>query len=302
MESKLIIILGPTASGKTELAIKLAQKFNGEIISADSRQIYRGMNIGTAKPIDKGGIPHYLIDVVNPDEEWTLAQFQRMAKEKIEDIQQQGKIPFLVGGTGLYIQAVVDNLEIPKVAPSQALRKKLEQKSTQELFEDLKRLDSKTAETIDSKNKRRLIRALEVIIISRASFVSAKKIGESLFETLQIGIRISQEKIYKRIDKRVEEQIEQGLESEVRRIYEELSQKLPEEKIWQLPSMSGICYQEFKNYFEGKINLAEVIRLIKLHNRQYARKQMTWFKRDKRIHWVEKLEEVEELIRDLLSK
>ena len=302
MESKLIVILGLTASGKTEWAIKLAQKFSGEIISADSRQIYRGMNIGTAKPLNKEGIPHYLIDVVNPDEEWTLAQFQRMAKEKIEDIQQQGKIPFLVGGTGLYIQAVVDNLEIPKVAPSQALRKKLEQKSTQELFEDLKRLDPKTAENIDSKNKRRLIRALEVIIISRASFVSAKKIGESLFETLQIGIRISQEKIYKRIDKRVEEQMEQGLESEVKKIYEELSQKLPEEKIWQLPSMSGICYQEFKGYFEGQIDLAEVVNLIKLHNRQYVRKQMTWFKRDKRIHWVAKFEEAEDLIRDFLSK
>jgi tRNA dimethylallyltransferase len=302
MRSKLIVILGSTASGKTEWAIKLAQKFNGEIISADSRQIYRGMDIGTAKPIDKGGIPHYLIDVVNPDEEWTLAQFQKMAKEKIENIQQQSKIPFLVGGTGLYIQAVVDNLEIPKVAPSQALRKKLEQKSTQELFEDLKRLDLKTAEIIDSKNRRRLIRALEVRIISKASFISAKQIGESLFETLQIGIRISQEKIYKRIDKRVEEQIEQGLESEVKKICEELSQKLPEEKIWQLPSMSGICYQEFKGYLEGKIDLAEVIKLIKLHNRQYARKQITWFKRDKRIHWVTKFEEAEDLIRNFLSK
>ena len=163
-------------------------------------------------------------------------------------------------------------------------------------------MDPKTAENIDSKNKRRLIRALEVIIISRASFVSAKKIGESLFETLQIGIRISQEKIYKRIDKRVEEQIEQGLESEVKKICEELSQKLPEEKIWQLPSMSGICYQEFKGYLEGKIDLAEVIKLIKLHNRQYARKQITWFKRDKRIHWVTKFEEAEDLIRNFLSK
>jgi tRNA dimethylallyltransferase len=302
MESKLIVILGPTASGKTEWAIKLAQKFNGEIISADSRQIYRGMDIGTAKPLNKGGIPHYLIDVVNPDEEWTLAQFQKMAKEKIEDIQQQSKIPFLVGGTGLYIQAVVDNLEIPKVAPSQALRKKLEQKSTQELFEDLKRLDPKTAEIIDSKNKRRLIRALEVRIISKASFISAKQIGRSLFDTLQIGIKISREKLYNRIDKRVEEQMEQGLGSEVKRIYEELSQKLPEEKIWQLSSVSGICYQEFKGYFEGKIDLTEVIKLIKLHNRQYARKQITWFKRDKRIHWVTKLEKVEELIKNFLNK
>lgn len=302
MKPKLIVILGPTASGKSEWAIKLAKKFNGEIISADSRQIYRGMDIGTAKPFDRGGVPHHLIDNVNPEEEFTVAQYKKMAIEKIKEIQSQGKIPFLVGGTGLYIQAVVDNLEIPKVVPSQALRRKLEEKSTEELFEDLKRLDPKTAQIIDRKNKRRLIRALEVKILSGISFVSAKKIGEPLFDTLQIGIKISREKLYKNIDKRVEEQIEQGLESEVSNIYEELSKKMPEEKIWQLPSMSGICYQEFKEYLEGKIDLPEVIKLIQLHCRQYARRQLTWFKRDKRIHWVKNLEETEKLISEFLVK
>lgn len=302
MKNLLIVILGQTASGKSDWAIKLAKKFNGEVISADSRQIYRGMDIGTAKPLNQEGIPHHLIDIVNPGEKFTVAQYKKIAIEKIEDIKLREKIPFLVGGTGLYIQAVVDNLEIPKVAPSEALRRKLEEKSTEELFEDLKRLDPKTAETIDAKNKRRLIRALEVKILSGVSFVSAKQIAEPLFNTLQIGIKIPQEKLYKKIDKRVEEQIGRGLESEVRNIYEDLAKKMPEEKIWQLPSMTGLFYQEFKEYLESKIDLAEVIRLIKLHHRQYARRQMSWFKRDKRIHWLEKLEEAEKLIEDFLKK
>jgi len=302
MKPKLIVILGPTASGKTDWAIKLAEKFGGEIISVDSRQIYRGMDIGTAKVFDKEDSPHHLIDIVNPEEEFTVAQYKKLAKDLIKDINQRRKLPFLVGGTGLYIQAVIDNFEIPKVLPSQALRKKLEEKSIEELFGDLERLDPRTAETIDSKNKRRLIRALEVKILSGVSFVSAKKIGEPIFDILQIGIEISRERLCKRIDKRVEEQIDQGLESEVKNIYDELSKRIPEEKIWQLPSMSGICYQEFKKYFEDKIDLAEVIKLIKLHNRQYARRQMTWFKRDKRIHWLEKIEEADELIKEFLKR
>jgi len=302
MKNKLIVILGHTASGKTDWAIRLAQRFNGEIISADSRQIYRGMDIGTAKPLDIKGIPHHLIDIINPDEDFSVAQYKKLARDSIEDINQRGKIPFLAGGTGLYIQSVIDNLDIPKVVPSKALRRKLEEKSAQELFEDLKRIDKKTAEIIDSKNKRRLIRALEVKLLSGISFVSAKKIGEPLFDTLQIGIKISREKLYRNIDKRVGEQIEQGLETEVKNIYNELLNKLPEERIWQLPSMSGICYQEFKEYFESKIDLAEVVKLIKLHNRQYARRQITWFKRDRRIHWLEKLEEAEKLIKEFLKK
>lgn len=299
---KLIVIVGPTASGKSNLAIKLAQKFQGEIVSADSRQIYRGMDIGTAKSSNKEGILHHLIDIVNPDEEFTLAEYKKIVIEKIKEVLSREKIPFLVGGTGLYIKSVVDNLEIPKVAPSKILREKMERKAVQELFEDLKRLDPKTAEIIDSKNKRRLIRALEVKTLSGISLVSAKGIGQPLFRSLQIGIKISRENLYKNIDQRVEEQIEQGLESEVRNIFTELSSKMAEEKIWFLPSMSGICYQEFKEYFEGKIGLEKVVQKIKLHNRQYARRQITWFKKDKRIHWIEKLEEAEKLISEFLGK
>lgn len=302
MKPKLIVILGQTASGKSGLAIKLAKKFDGEIVSADSRQIYRRMDIGTAKPLNQEGIPHHLIDIVNPDEEFTLSEYKKFAVGKINEILERKKTPFLVGGAGLYIKAVIDNFGIPKVASNKILRKKLEKQSTQKLFEDLKRFDPQTAESIDSKNKRRLIRAFEVKIFSGISFVSAKKIAEPYFNTLQIGIKISREKLYKNIDRRVEDAIEQGLESEVENIYADLSRKSPDEKIWSLPSMSSLFYQEFKEYFENKIGIGEVVKLIKLHHRQYARRQMTWFKRDKRIHWIEKLETAEKLISEFLTQ
>jgi len=299
---KLIIITGPTASGKSELGIKLAKKFNGEIVSADSRQIYWGMDIGTGKTQNQESIPHHGIDIADPAEEFTVAQYQKFAVEKIQEIHTRGKTPFLVGGTGLYIQSIVDNLEIPKVPPSKALREKLEKKSEKELWEDLQRMDPKTAETLDSKNKQRLIRALEVKLLSGISFVSAKKIKEPYFDNLQIAIKIPREKLYKNIDRRVEQMIEQGLEEEVKSLSEELSQKIPEEKIWSLSSLSGIGYFEFKKYFENKIDLEEVVRLIKLHSRQYARRQMTWFKRDKRIHWIEGFQTAEKLISEFLKK
>jgi tRNA dimethylallyltransferase len=173
----LIVILGPTASGKSNLAIKLAKKFNGEIISADSRQIYQEMDIGTAKITkeEMSGIPHYLIDIVKPDQEFTLAQYKKLAVKIIKDVQKRGKLPFLVGGTGLYIQAVVDNLEIPQVKPNKKLRNKLEKLTNQELLNQLKKLDPLSAVSIDPNNKRRLIRALEVCLIAKKPFSQQRK-------------------------------------------------------------------------------------------------------------------------------
>ncbi len=162
--NKLIVILGPTASGKSELAVKLAKKFNGEIISADSRQVYKGLNIGTGKITKKEmkGIGHHLLDVASPKRKFTVAQFQKLAFKKIREIQRRGKTPFLVGGTGFYIQSVVDNISIPEVTPNWKLRKALEKKNTEELFSMLKKLDPARAKTIDSKNPRRLTRAIEI--------------------------------------------------------------------------------------------------------------------------------------------
>jgi tRNA dimethylallyltransferase len=268
---KLIIILGPTASGKSELAFKLAKKFKGEIISADSRQIYKGMDIGTAKSKE----PQHLVDIVNPDQEFTLAQYKKLAIEKIREIE----VPFLVGGTGLYIQAIVDNLDIPQVKPDKQLREELEKLTPGELYEKLKKLDPGIQ--IDPNNKRRLIRAVEVCLLTGKPFPRKKK--NPLFDTLQIGLETTDEKINQRVDK----MFEMGLVKEV----ESLTKKYPSD----LPAFSGIGYQEI---IQNPQNAKE---MIKLHTRQYAKRQMTWFKRDKRIHWIKNYREAEELVQEFLS-
>jgi len=281
--NKLIVILGPTASGKTKISEKLAQEFNGEIISADSRQIYRGMDIGTNKS------PAYLVDIADPGQEFTAAQYKELAIKTIKEIQKKDKLPILVGGTGLYIQAIVDNLKIPKIKPNQILRKKLEKQSCEQLFNTLKKLDFETAQNIDKKNKRRLIRALEVCFAGQK--FSQKTKGKKLFDILQIGIQVDKKILAQRIDKRVDEMIEQGLEDEVK----SLGENIPE----------TIGYQEFKLVgatLRGRPkNIAKIANLIKLHTRQYAKRQSTWFKRDKRIKWVKNYEEARSLIKSFLA-
>ena len=277
--NKLVVILGPTASGKSDLAIKLAEKFNGEIISADSRQVYQEMDIGTAKiEIKKVMIPHYLIDIIKPNQEFTLAQYKKLAVKIIKDIQKRGKLPFLVGGTGLYIQSVIDNLQIPKVKPDKKLRNKLEKLTNQELCQQLKKLDPLSDATIDHRNKRRLIRALEVCLITKKPFSKQRKKDKPLFDVCQIGIKSNKKTLEKRINQRVGKMFEAGLIEEVKKLAQKYSP--------DLPSMSGIGYQEIIPYLQGEITLEQAKELIKQHSRQYARRQMSWFRRDKRIIWV----------------
>ena len=329
---KLIVILGPTASGKTEMAIRLAKKFNGEIVSADSRQIYKYMNIGTSKPAEsfqipllpfkkeerffplfKGelrgisepnveikkpliinNIPHYLINIINPDEEFSLAQYKKLAIEFIKDIQKRNKIPFLAGGTGLYISAVVDNLIIPKAKPDEVMRNKLEEKSNIELFEELKKIDPIAAKNIDIENKRRLIRAVEVIRLTGELFSKQQKKGKPLFDILQIGIEIPRSELYRRIEKRVDKMIKNGLEQEVRNLIKKGYRV-------DLPSMSGLGYRQMIMYLKNEINLSGAVELIKRDTRRYARRQMTWLRRDKRIKWIENYKETEELVEGFLT-
>ena len=288
--NKLIVILGPTASGKSALAVKLAKKFNGEIISADSRQIYRGMDIGTAKitPEEMSGIPHYLIDIVRPNQDFSLAQYQRKAVRIIKNIQKRGKLPFLVGGTGLYLQAVVDNLKIPTVGPDKKLRQKLEKKTNQELFNQLQKLDRLTAQKIDRNNQRRLIRALEVCLLTKKPFSEQRKKGQPVFDVLHIGLKVDLKKLEKRIRQRTKKMFQEGLIDEVKK----LVQKYPPE----LPAMSGIGYKEIISYLNREITLAEAEELISRHTLQYARRQLTWFKRDKRIRWVKTVIRASQLI------
>lgn len=297
---KIIVILGPTASGKTALGLNLAKKFYGEIVSADSRQVYKKMSIGTDKPkgewkIDEvkksikslkskkvflvEGIPHYLVDIVEPDEEFTLADFKKRAVACCRDILKRKKVPIIVGGTGLYIWSIVDNLDIPKVAPDVDLRNKLEKKSLSELVEDLKKIDPIAANNIDLKNPRRVIRALEVCLSTGKPFSEQRKVGKSLFDALQIGISHPKEVLFERINKRIDEQIQYGLVDEVKKL-------VTEGYSWDLHSMSSLGYKEMGEYLRGEATRSKAIEKFKNKTRHYAERQITWFKRDKRIVWL----------------
>lgn len=276
---KLIVILGPTASGKSELAVKLAKKFNGEIISADSRQIYKGMDIGTGKISKKEmkGIPHHLLDVVSPKKRFTVVQYRKLALKVINKIFKNNKVPILCGGTGFYIQAVVDGILIPEVPPDWKLRKRLEKKTVEELFNQLKKLDPQRAKIIESKNKRRLIRAIEIVKkIGRVPILKKKPLP---YPVLMIGIKKEKEQLKKLIKKRFFKWLKQGFLKEVLNL-----RKLG--LSWQKIEEFGIHYRVAAQYLQRKITDKEIVEnsLKELWN--YAKRQMTWFKRDKRIHWT----------------
>ena len=306
LKKPLIVILGPTASGKTGWAVKLAQKFNGEIVSADSRQVYREMDIGTAKSpraqipnfkfqISKptNNIPQHLIDIVNPDEEFTLSDYKKLAIQKINGIHNRGKIPFLVGGTGLYISSVIDNLDIPEAKPNKKLRAELESKDIQDLQTELKQLDLNYYTQIDLNNKRRLIRAIEVCKTTGKPFSKQRKKGEPLFDVLQIGIRTDKKVLDEKINRRVDEMIANGLVDEVKKLSTKYSP--------DLPSMSGIGYAELNAHFNAHLTLEQAIDLIKTHTRQYAKKQMTWFRRNANIQWIDNYEKAKSLVDNFLD-
>jgi len=300
MTKKLIVILGPTASGKSELAIKLAKKFKGEIVSADSRQVYKGMDIGTGKVTKKEReeILHYLIDIKNPNKIYTVGQYKKEAIKAINKIIKKGKSPFLVGGTGLYLKAVIENLEIPRVKPDWKLRKSLELKiktrGLKSLYDELIKIDPEAAYIVDSQNPRRIIRALEVAIKTKKPFSQQRKKGESLFDVLEIGLSLSEEKLKEKIEKRVNKMMKTGLVKEVQNLI----------KIYDknLPTFDAIGYREIINYLNKKISLAEAIKKIKKNTWHFAKRQMTWFKKDKRIIWAENQGEAEKLIKKFLEK
>jgi len=279
--NKLLIILGPTASGKSDLAIKIAELFNGEIVSADSRQIYKEMNIGTAKP-SKGNIRYHLLDIIEPDKRFSAAQYKELACNAIKDIQNRNKLPVLCGGTGLYISSIIEDWQFPKVPSQEKLRKELEKKSVEQLFKIYQKLDTEGAKSIDKKNKRRLIRAIEVCKANNKPFWQQRKSGKSLFNTLLIGIKLPKEQLRGRIAKRTKKMIKMGLETEVKTL---------KDKYGWIPSLQTIGYQEWKEYFSDKLNKKEVQNLIELHTIQYSKRQMTWFKKMKNIQWIKNPEQ-----------
>ena len=307
--SKIIVVLGPTAAGKTKLAVKLARKFNGEIVSADSRQVYCGIVIGTGKDLKEYKfIPHHLIDIINPNQKFNVAKYKKLALRAIKDILRRGKLPIIVGGTGLYISAIVDNYEIPKVKPDLKLRNKLMKMSLAEKIKLLKKSDSKSLEFVDTKNPRRLDRALEVCMAGY-KFSELRQKSKPIFDCLQIGITPSKKILDECIDKRVDEMIKNGLVDETKKLIKKFSSNA-------VP-LQTIGYKEIVDYLDNVDNIGnnvgaycntplqqkqKIINLIKIHTHQFAKRQMTWFKRDKRIKWVKNYRKAEILLTQFLQK
>lgn len=285
---KVIVILGQTATGKSNLAVQIAQKIDGEIISADSRQVYTGLDIGSGKITKKEmlSVTHHLLGVANPKKKFTVAQYKKLADKKIEEIIKRGKVPIMVGGTGFYIDAVVNNIVLPEVKPNIKLRKELEKKTEIELLKILNKLDSHRAKTIDAKNKVRLVRAIE--IAQALGKVPVLKKQPSKYEFLKIGLYAPIEILSKRIDMRIKKMFEKNkLINEVKKLKKI---GLSDKRIAKL----GFEYIYPNLFLNKKINKQEMIEKTIQGNIKYAKRQMTWFKRDKEIKWY-KPEEIKKI-------
>lgn len=281
-DSMVIAIIGPTASGKTSLAIEVAKKLNGEVISVDSRQVYKDLNIGTEKVTQEemGGIPHHMIDIVDPEEVYTVEQFQKDARTCIENILAREKVPILAGGSGQYMDAVLYDTKFPQVPPNEKLRKDLEDVPVAALFKVLQDQDPKRAETIDPHNKQRLVRALE--IIDALGEVPAQEDPKPVYGFQYFGIEISKEELKKRIEKRLDQTLEKGLIEEVSKMRE----RLGDERLNEL----GLEYRVIKEYLDEKINKEELKEKLLQELLGYAKRQMTWFKKNEDIEWLSREE------------
>ena len=274
-----IVIVGPNSAGKTSLSIKLARKFNGEIVSADSRQVYRGMDIGTGKATkqEQRMAPHHLLDVASPKNEYNVSHFKKDATRIINNIHNQGKVPILVGGTAFWVYSVIDDLKLPQVKPNKALRARLSKKNSKELYTMLKKLDPGRAKTIDQQNPYRLIRAIEIIKTTKQPVPKLSR--QSPYQTLILGVTHPREKLYKRIDARLKKRFQQGMIAEVRRLHE---QGVSWKRMYDL----GLEYRFISLFLQKKLTRVEMEQQLATAIKHYAKRQMTWFNRDKRIHWI----------------
>jgi tRNA dimethylallyltransferase len=289
----LVVVLGPTATGKSELAVELALRLGGEIVSADSVQVYKYLDIGTARitPLQQKGVTHHLLGCLEPDEEFTVAQFQQLAREKIKEIGARESLPFLVGGTGLYIQAVIDPYEFPSLHGLETVRKNLrscvEAGRGAELYAELQRIDPDAARRIHPHDQHRLIRALEVYRLTKRPISSyqVRETAPSLrYDLAMIGLDRNRAELYRRIDLRVENMFRDGLVDEARHLLEQGFES-------SLKPLQTLGYRQAISYLEGKCNLDDAISLTKQATRNYAKRQLTWFRRDSRIQWFAVTEE-----------
>ncbi len=299
-EMKLLVIVGPTAVGKSAVAIELAERLNGEIISADSRYLYRGLDIGTAKPslADRARVPHYLIDVTDPDKPWSLSEYRQAADELIKSINGRSRWPLLVGGTGQYIRAVLEGWTIPPRADDPALRAELlafaEREGSEALYRRLLAADPSAAQVIDSHNVRRVVRALEVTLATGRPFSAQRQKSPPPYRSIVVGLTLARPTLYARIDARVEAMMAKGLVAETQAL-------VAQGYGWSLPAMSAIGYKQVGMFLRGECELAEAVRLIKHETRRFVRHQANWFRaNDPQIHWydVERLE-IDQLVEEI---
>ncbi|MEE9203340.1 MAG: tRNA (adenosine(37)-N6)-dimethylallyltransferase MiaA [Dehalococcoidia bacterium] len=281
----VVVIVGPTAIGKSHLSLSLAQALNGEVINADSRQVYRYMDIGTAKPTpeERSLVPHHLLDVVDPDGEFSLALYQRLAYQAIDEVLARGRLPLLVGGSGLYVWAVVEGWQVPPVPPDPSLRRELEETASREgpdaLYHRLRELDPEAAATVDRRNPRRLVRALEVCLRQGQPWVRCKTPPPYAFRL--IGLTTLRPQLHRRIDSRVEGMVEKGLVAEVAAL-------LQRGYSLSLPALSGVGYRQIGAYLAGELSLVEAVQQTKYHTHRIARRQYAWFRTsDPRIGWLD---------------
>lgn len=284
---KVIVVAGPTASGKTELGVELAKEFDGEVVSADSMQIYKGMDIATAKPTKEEiqGIPHHLIDFLDRDTAFSVADYVELAEEKIRDIHLRGKMPVIVGGTGLYISSLIDNIKFPDIKSDPEIRKKIQaeiaEKGADAVFEKLRKCDPETAAELHPNNTIRVIRALEVFEITGkklSKFKEESRLEPSPYEAAILGLNFSdRQKLYDRINLRVDKMIQSGLVDEAKEVFESGEMKT---------AANAIGFKELIPYFKKESDLTECVDKIKQETRRYAKRQLTWFRKNAKIQWV----------------
>ncbi|MFJ7976491.1 tRNA (adenosine(37)-N6)-dimethylallyltransferase MiaA [Peribacillus sp. NPDC096379] len=285
--NKLLVIIGPTAVGKTKLSIEMAKRFNGEIISGDSMQVYKGMDIGTAKitPNEMDGIPHFLLDIKEPNESFSAADFQEQANQAIADIQKRGKLPIIVGGTGLYIQSVIYDYQFSEAPSNLEYRKRLESivetDGIEPLIEKLRSIDPESAERIHPNNIRRIIRALEIYYCTGITMSNQleKQTSELKYDTALIGLTMNREALYRRINHRVDVMVEQGLMEEVKSFHEQ--------GLRDCQSIQAIGYKELYDYFDDRLTIDESVEALKQNSRRYAKRQLTWFRNKMDVKWYE---------------
>lgn len=321
---RVLVVVGPTSSGKTALSLKAARQFQGEVINADARQIYKDCTIGTGKPPGRRGkyqgfnayfvkapyahvleeqeerelkeveIPHYLMDFLPPTERISVAEWREKAMTAVKGIVQRGHLPVVVGGTGLYISALVDNFSIPKVPPNQNLRSSFEDQPLKKLVDLLLKMDPSAGSSVDLKNKRRVIRALEICTFTGQPISKLRTKKPPVVDVFLIGIKRTREEIRRRIDASINRMMEEGWPEEVRELHES-------GLAWDAPGLTSIGYKQIGSYLRGEIMLDEAIKLAKIATHQYAKRQETWFRRDPRIHWVQNDEQGLELIKQWLT-